>query len=260
MKLVTWNVNSIRQRLDRTTALLERHAPDIVCLQETKTLDVAFPSNLVESVGYSSATFGQAGRNGVAILARAPIEDVQLGFPGDPVPEQARVISATVGGVRVINVYVVNGKTVTAPEYRLKLNWLDHLVAWISAVHSEHADLVVCGDFNVAPADDDVHDPDAWRGENLASEPERDRIRELNGLGLADVLRLHHAGPGPFSWWDYRAGAFHRGWGLRIDLILASASMAARCSEVIVDRTERKPTAGIGKPSDHAPVIATFEP
>lgn len=258
MKIITWNVNSVRQRLARIIALLERHEPDVLCLQETKTTDDAFPFLEIEALGYTCSVFGQAGRNGVALIAKDQIEGVTRGFPGDPVPEQARAISGTVGGIRMVNLYVVNGKTIDTPEYDTKLEWFDALTAWIKAEHDPERPLVVVGDFNVTPDDRDVHDPEAWRGQNLASEAERQRIRTLTDWGLVDLLRLHHAGPGPFTWWDYRMGALHRGWGLRIDLALGTRSVAERCIDVTVDRDERKPTSGEGKPSDHAPVIVTF--
>jgi len=258
VRLITWNVNSIRQRLPRLLGVLGRHEPDIVCLQETKVADDAFPLAEVEALGYGAATFGQRSYNGVAILARHPIAEVARGFPGDPVPEEARVIAATVAGVRVIDVYVVNGKEVANPAYEVKLGWLDALTRWVSGV--EDPNLVVTGDFNVTPTDLDVHDPAAWAGRNLASDPERERVRRLLDDGLTDLGRTAAGtAPGPFTFWDYRAGAFHRGWGLRIDLVLARPAVAARLRSVTVDRDERKPTAGEGKPSDHAPVIVDLD-
>ena len=259
MKVVTWNVNSIRQRLPRLIALLARHEPDVVCLQETKVEDAAFPTLEIAAAGYDCATLGQRAYNGVAILSRVGLGQVGLGFEGDPVPEQSRVISATAGDVRVVCVYVVNGKAVGEPAYQVKLAWLDALREWLAASHEASEPLLVCGDFNVAPDDRDVWDPDLWRGQNLASEPERERIRALGAWGLTDLGRAA-AGDvqGPFSYWDYTAGAFHKGWGLRIDLALGSAPVAARMVSVEVDRNERKPTAGEGKPSDHAPVVVSL--
>lgn len=257
MKLVTWNVNSIRMRLPRLIALLDRHGPDVVCLQETKCSDEAFPHLDLQAAGYDAAVLGSGGRNGVAILSRRPMTDIRAGFPGDPAPEAARVISAVIDGVRVVCVYAINGKRVGAPEWDLKIAWLGALGAWMAAL-AKDADAIVAGDFNVAPADDDVHDPALWRGHNLFSEPERARVAAMIDAGYEDVLRRHHDGPGPFSWWDYRDGALHRGWGLRIDLILATRALAARSTAALIDRDERKPTSGEGKPSDHAPVIAVF--
>jgi exodeoxyribonuclease III len=259
MRFVTWNVNSVRQRLPRLLALLARHEPDVVCLQETKVTDEDFPTAEIEAAGYGSVSYGQRAYNGVAVIARAPIEDVALGFRDDPVPDEARVMSATVGGIRVVGAYVVNGKTVNDPAYDVKLNWLAALAAWIDATRDPVEPLIVAGDFNVAPSDLDVHDPVLWAGKNLASEPERERVQRLVDWGLTDLGRAA-AGEiaGPFTWWDYRMGAFHRGWGLRIDLVLGTAAVAEQLVSVEVDREERKPSTGKGKPSDHAPVVVTL--
>jgi exodeoxyribonuclease-3 len=248
----------MRMRLARVEALLARHRPDVLCLQELKVADDGFPADELAALGYSSAVFGQAGRNGVAIVSRVPCEAVTRGFPGDPAPEQARVVTASVAGMHVVSVYVVNGKAVGSAEYELKLAWLDALAAWLRDGFDPASPLLVVGDFNVAPEDRDVHDPDRWRGRNLCSEPERSRVRALVAWGLVDLLRLHEGGPGPFTWWDYRAGAFHRGWGLRLDLALATRPVAERCTGVAVDRDERKPTFGEGKPSDHAPLVVSL--
>lgn len=259
MRIVTWNVNSIRQRLPRLLALLERHEPDVVCLQETKVEDDVFPTMEIGAAGYDVATFGQRAYNGVAILSRVGLEGVRRGFDGDPAPEQSRVIAARTGDVDVVCVYVVNGKVVGDPAYQTKLAWLEAFRTWLAATYQPTDPVVACGDFNVAPDDRDVWDADLWRGKNLASEPERDRFRALLGWGLTDLGR-EAAGnvPGPFSFWDYTQGAFHRGWGLRIDLLLGSAPVLARLESVEVDREERKQTTGEGKPSDHAPVVVTL--
>ncbi|MEX0754957.1 MAG: exodeoxyribonuclease III [Actinomycetota bacterium] len=258
MKIVTWNVNSIRQRLPRALALLERYEPDVVCLQETKVIDEDFPVAEFADAGYTSASFGQKSYNGVAILARDPVEDVVRGFPGDPVATESRILAARVGGLHLVDVYAINGKAVATPSYELKLSWLDALANWIGDTYTPDDALIVTGDFNIAPDDRDVHDADLWRGKNLASEPERERIGALLQWGLVDLQRLHADGPGPFTWWDYRMGAFHKGWGLRIDLALGTKTVADRCVAVEVDREERKPSTGEGKPSDHAPVIVTL--
>jgi exodeoxyribonuclease III len=258
MKIITWNVNSIRARLPRVTALLASYRPDLACLQEIKTSTGEFPAGDFEALGYRAAVHGQAGRNGVAVLSRTTLTDVASGFTDDPVPDQARVLSVTAGGVRFVNVYVVNGQEVGAPEYQLKLRWLDAFTTWLKHTYRAAGPLMVLGDFNVAPDDRDVYDPVAWRGRNLCSEPERRRIRALLDWGLTDLGRAGNPGPGPYTFWDYRQGAFHRGWGLRIDLALATAPVAARCTDVTVDRDERKPTAGPGKPSDHAPLVITL--
>jgi exodeoxyribonuclease III len=259
VKLITWNCNSIRQRLPRLLAMLERHQPDVVCLQETKVENEVFPTMELSAAGYDVATFGQRAYNGVAMLSRTPLADVATGFDGDPIPQQSRVLRAKAGGLDVVCVYVVNGKAVGDPAYDTKLAWLDAFSAWIAATYDPTDDLIITGDFNIAPDDRDVWDPDLWRGKILASDPERERLRQLMDWGLTDLGRLA-AGDvqGPFAYWDYTAGAFHKGWGLRIDLVLATASVTSRLETVEVDRNERKPTAGEGKPSDHAPVILTL--
>jgi exodeoxyribonuclease III len=260
MKIISWNVNSIHARLPRVTALLDQYRPDLVCLQEIKTSTEEFPAADFAALGYQAAVYGQAGRNGVAVLARSELTDVARGFADDPVPEQARVLSVTAGGTRVINVYVVNGREVGAPEYELKLHWLDAFTSWLRSTYQATSPLLVIGDFNVAPDDRDVYDPVAWRGRILCSEPERRRVRALLDWGLTDLGRVGNSGQGPYTFWDYRQGAFHRGWGLRIDLALATAPVAARRADVTVDRDERRPTAGEGKPSDHAPLIVALTP
>ena len=259
MKVITWNVNSIRQRLPRLLALLARYQPDIVCLQETKVADDAFPKVELASAGYHPVIFGQRAYNGVATLARREPTDVTRAFPGDPTPEASRVIACRIGDLAVVNAYVVNGKAVGDPAYTTKLAWLDAFGGWIRASYDPAEPLVIVGDFNVAPDDRDVYAPEAWRGKNLATPAERERIAALRSWGLTDLAR-HFFGDveGPFTFWDYRMGAFHRGWGLRIDLALATAPVADRLSEVMVDREERKDTTGEGKPSDHAPLIITL--
>jgi exodeoxyribonuclease-3 len=220
-----------------------------------KIAEEVFPASEFERLGYRAAVRGQPGRNGVAMLSRSPLLDVVRGFPGDPSPDQARVLAGTVDGLRVIDVYVVNGRAVGTPEYEQKLRWLDALLEWLRTEHDPREPVLVVGDFNIAPEDRDVHAPERWRGQNLCSEAERERLRGLLHWGLTDLVRLHETGPGPFTWWDYQQGAFHRGWGLRIDLALGTRPVADRCTEVLVDRDERKPTFGQGKPSDHAPLV-----
>jgi len=259
VKLVTWNVNSIRQRLPRLLALLDRHEPDVVCLQETKVEDGVFPTMEIDAAGYACATFGQRAYNGVAILSRVGLTDVHAGFDGNPLPEQSRVLAARTGDLDVVCVYVVNGKAVEDPAYEVKLAWLDAFFTWIDHSYDATAPLIITGDFNITPDDRDLWDADLWRGKNLASAPERERLRALLDWGLTDLGRAH-AGDvqGPYAFWDYTAGAFHKGWGLRIDLALGTAPVASRLEEVAVDREERKPSTGEGKPSDHAPVIVTL--
>ncbi|HEX6300338.1 MAG TPA: exodeoxyribonuclease III [Acidimicrobiia bacterium] len=256
MKVITWNVNSLRSRLPRLRALLERESPDIVCLQETKVSDPDFPSLALGQAGYQVVSHGLGGSAGVAILSKQSAQAAEPGFVGDPLPDQARVVAATVGGIRVVSVYVINGGSLDDPAYQAELEWLDAFTAWLKSSHDPRTPLIVAGDFNVAPDDRDVHDPSAWTGRIHVSEAERARIRSLFDWGLVDLLRVKTVLPGFHTWWDYRAGAFHRGWGLRIDLILATRPVAELCTEVHIDRNERRPTAGEGKPSDHAPVIA----
>jgi exodeoxyribonuclease III len=259
VKVVTWNVNSLRSRLSRLLALLERESPDIVCLQETKLSDLDFPSLALGQAGYQVVSHGLGGSAGVAIVSKRRATEAEPGFVGDPLPDQARVVAASVGGIHVVSVYVVNGRSLDDPAYQAKLEWLDAFTAWLESTHDPGTPLIVAGDFNVAPDDRDVHDPSAWTGQIHVSEAERGRIRALFDWGLVDLLRVHTDQSGIHTWWDYRAGAFHRGWGLRIDLILATSPLVERCIEVRVDRNERRPTAGEGKPSDHAPVIAEFQ-
>jgi exodeoxyribonuclease-3 len=259
VKLITWNCNSIRQRLPRLLAMLERYHPDVVCLQETKVEDDVFPTMEIAAAGYEVAAFGQRAYNGVAMLSRTPLSNVRTGFDGNPVPEQSRVLSARVGDLDVVCVYVVNGKAVGDPAYDTKLAWLDAFRVWIETTYNPAGKLVILGDFNIAPDDRDVWDPELWREKILASDPERARLHAMLTWGLSDLGRLA-AGDvqGPFAFWDYTAGAFHKGWGLRIDLALGTAPVAAVLETVEVDRNERKPTSGEGKPSDHAPVIVTL--
>lgn len=257
MRVVTWNVNSIRTRLERVLGLLARHQPDLLCLQETKVTDDAFPHAELAAAGWRAETHGQKTYNGVAMIVRAgaSLGAVQRGFPGDPAAEQARAIAADFGGVRFLNLYVVNGQAVGTDKYALKLRWLDALAEWLRAAHDPARPLVLLGDFNVAPQDEDVHDPAAWKDQVLCSEPERERLRALLGWGVSDLFRLHHQGPDHHTWWDYRGGAFARGHGLRIDLALGTAAAAAACTAVAIDREERKQGSWESKPSDHAPVL-----
>jgi exodeoxyribonuclease-3 len=196
VKLVTWNVNSVKMRLARTKGVLLRHGPDVLALQELKASAERFPSAEFQELGYRVAVHGQAGRNGVALLSRGSITDVADGFSGDPVPDQARVVAATIDGVRIVNLYVVNGRAVGTTDYELKLRWLDAFGAWIRAEHDPGDPLLVVGDFNVAPEDRDVHDPTRWRGSNLCSEAERERVGALLDWGLVDLLRVAPR----FSW------------------------------------------------------------
>lgn len=264
LKIITWNVNSIRPRLERTQALLERHAPDVLCLQEIKVEDEAFPREELEALGYHATVYGQKTYNGVAILTREPLEDVAKSFPGNPVPDEARVLGGTVAvgsseSLRLLNLYVVNGQAVGTDKYERKLDWLDALIRWLSESHDPGAPLLLVGDFNIAPEARDVHDPEQWDGKVLCSEAERERLRSLLDWGLRDLHRVFTDKGGLYTWWDYRMGAFHRGWGLRIDLGLGTVPVVNRLREVQIDRDERKKSTGEGNPSDHAPVIFNFD-
>jgi exodeoxyribonuclease-3 len=254
VKLVTWNVNSIRQRLERLLALLARHAPDVVCLQETKTTDADFPAEALREAGYASVFSGQKSYNGVAILARGELADVTRGFRDGGDDEQARLIAATIDGVRVISAYVPNGQSVGSEKYAYKLEWLERLRKLLDREGDAAQPLALVGDFNVAPADADVHDPAAWRGQVLVSEPEREALRHVLDYGLVDAFRDRHPDKVAFTWWDYRMLGFPKNHGLRIDHMLMTRPLAARLEDVVIDRDERK-----GKsPSDHAPVLAVL--
>lgn len=255
MLLASWNVNSIRARLPRFLAWLERRSPDVVCLQETKVVDRDFPADEIAALGYRSLCFGQKTYNGVAILSRTEPTDVQQGLPDDTPDAERRLLAATIGGVRVVNVYAPNGTALDDPRYEGKLAWYRRLRQYLEATSSPDRELVVCGDFNVAPGDRDVWEVESWRDQLLFTQPEKDALQHLVAWGLEDTLRRLHPEEQMFTWWDYRNAGFFRGWGLRIDHVLATAPLAARCTAVEVDRTERKGE----KPSDHAPVLATFE-
>lgn len=250
MKIASWNVNSLNVRLPHLEQWLAAAAPDVVGLQETKLDDLRFPDTALAGLGYRSVFSGQKTYNGVAILSREPASDVQRGIPGFD-DEQKRVIAATVGGVRVINLYVVNGQDVGTDKYAYKLRWLDAVHDWIAAELQAHPQLVVLGDFNIAPDARDVHDPEVGNEHHiLTSAAERAALQRLLALGLHDAFRLHHQDAGVFSWWDYRQAAFRRNLGLRIDLTLVSEALRARCSGAGVDREPRT----WERPSDHAPV------
>jgi len=251
MKVATWNVNSLKVRLPHLLDWLARREPDIVCLQELKLEDVNFPRAPIEAAGYRCAVSGQKTYNGVAILARAPLAEIQAGVPGFDDP-QKRVVSATVEGTRVVCVYVPNGQSVGSEKYEYKLKWLAAFERWLREELSRHPRLVVLGDYNVAPEDRDVHDPKAWEGQVLCSEPEREAFRKLLALGLADGFRLFEQPERSFTWWDYRMNGFRRNLGLRIDHILLSPELAARCAGCAIDLEPRR----LERPSDHAPVVA----
>ena len=249
MRIASWNVNSLNVRLPHLTQWLGAFAPDIVGLQETKLEDHRFPDTALAELGYRSVFAGQKTYNGVALLARGPIGDVQVGIPGFE-DEQKRVIAATVGEVRVVNLYVVNGQDVGTDKYELKLAWLAAVRDWLQEEASLYPRLVVLGDFNIAPDDRDVHDPALWNdGHILTSTPERAALQALLATGLHDAYRLLHQEGEVFSWWDYRQAAFRRNLGLRIDLTLVSDALRAQVAAAGIDRTPRT----WERPSDHAP-------
>lgn len=255
--IATWNVNSLKVRLPHLLEWLAEASPTVVCLQETKLEDHAFPAAEIEAAGYQVAFSGQKTYNGVAIVSRLPLTDVVMGNPRFDDP-QKRLISATVAGpdgdVRVVGAYFPNGQEVGSDKYAYKLQWLAALHDWLAGELAVHPRLALCGDYNIAPADADVHDPAAWAGQILCSEPERQAFRDLVGLGLVDAYRLFPQAERSFSWWDYRNLGFQKNLGLRIDHVLLSAPLAARCTAARIERHLRKKE----RPSDHAPVIATL--
>ena len=257
MRVTTWNVNSLKQRVPRLLPWLDERKPDVVCLQETKLSDDALAELLGDELadrGYEVAAHGEATWNGVAILSRVGLEDVVAGIegaPGFPHPE-ARAVSATCGGIRVVSVYVPNGRTPGSDHYEYKLAWLASLKEMVAAGPEA---TVVCGDINIAPTDDDVFDPEAYVGQTHVTAPEREALADLQAVGLHDVVRDRWPDERVFSYWDYRAGMFHQDLGMRIDLILASGPVAERVKAAWVDRQARKGS----KPSDHAPVIVDLD-
>jgi exodeoxyribonuclease-3 len=253
MKLVTWNVNSLKVRLPQVLQWLETNPVDVLCLQETKLTDDKFPQAEIEAAGYQVAFSGQKTYNGVAILSRHAIENVQKNNPLFDDPQQ-RIIAATILGMRIVCAYVPNGQALDSEKYPYKLSWLASLQEWIKQEMSQHASLALLGDYNIAPEDRDVYDPAAWEGQNLVSPPERAALQALLNLGLKDSFRMFEQAEKSFSWWDYRQLGFRLNKGVRIDHILLSAQLASRCTSCVIDKTPRK----WEQPSDHAPVIATL--
>jgi len=250
MKVASWNVNSLNVRMPHLSTWLATVAPDIVALQETKLEDVKFPQEALTSLGYHSVFSGQKTYNGVALLAREPVRDVVTDIPGLDDP-QRRILIGTVGDLRVVNLYVVNGQSVGSEKYAYKLHWLARVRDYLAAELLHFPQMIVMGDFNIAPQDRDVHDPAAWHEQILCSTPERAALAQLQALGLHDSFRLFEAEAGHYSWWDYRQAAFRRNLGLRIDLILVSEALRARCSSASIDRNPRT----WERASDHTPVL-----
>ena len=255
LKVATWNVNSLNERLTHVLAWCAEAQPDILGLQETKLVDEKFPVQELEDAGYHAAFSGQPTYNGVALLSRqGPAEDVVTDVPGLEDP-QRRIIAGTFGDLRVVNLYVVNGKEVGSDKYEYKLHWLERVTDWLAGELERHERLVVMGDFNIAPDDRDVHDPESWAGSILCSEPEREALQSILGLGLTDTFRLFEQPEKTFSWWDYRRVAFRRNAGLRIDLVLASRALSDHCARAWIDKEPRRQE----RPSDHTPAIAEFD-
>jgi exodeoxyribonuclease-3 len=251
LKLATWNVNSLNVRLGHVIDWLKTHRPDVLCLQELKLENERFPRADIEVLGYQAVFDGQKTYNGVAILSLRPPGDVVRGVPGFE-DAQKRCIAATLGGVRVVCVYVPNGQSVDSDKYQYKLAWLEALHAYLAEELGRHSTLALLGDYNIAPEDRDVYDPKAWEGQVLCSEPERAAFRSLVALGLKDSFRLFDQPEKSFSWWDYRMHGFRRNLGLRIDHILVTDALAQRCKSCAIDIEPRK----LERPSDHAPVFA----
>ena len=253
MKIASWNVNSLRVRLPQVLEWLQDNPVDVLALQETKMVNEDFPVEEIKQAGYQVQYSGQKTYNGVAILSRQEGTDVLTDIPGLEDP-QRRILAATVEGVRVLNLYVVNGKEVGSDKYEYKLDWLKKVTAFIKKDLKKYSDYVVLGDFNIAPEDADVHDPLAWKEKILCSSNERKALQAIIDLGFVDTFRLFDQEEKTFSWWDYRAAGFRRNLGLRIDLILASSALEGRCEFSVVDKAPRSNE----RPSDHAPVVAEF--
>jgi exodeoxyribonuclease-3 len=256
MKIATWNVNSIRARQERIHGWVSRNLPDVLCMQEIKVEDAGFPADEYRALGYEVATHGQKTYNGVAILSRLPMKDVTRGFGDGGDDAQSRFIGATVDGIRVMSVYVPNGQAPGTDKYAFKLAWFDRLRAWLAKHAPPSSKAVMCGDFNVAPTDLDVHFPEKWEGKIHASEPERAAFAKVVDAGYVDVLRKLEPDKEILTWWDYRMLAFPKNNGLRIDFILATPPVAARAIAVQVHRDERKGQ----QPSDHVPVVVELKP
>lgn len=254
MKVATWNVNSLKVRLPQVLEWLRANPVDALCLQETKLEDASFPLAQFNEAGWQAAFAGQKTYNGVAILSRMPLGEVQAEIP-DFFDPQKRIIAGSLDGVRLVCVYCPNGQSLESDKYQYKLAWFDALAAWLRTELQRHPRLVLLGDYNIAPEDRDVHDPAAWEGAVLVSEPEREKFRALRDLGLEDAFRLFDQEEKSYSWWDYRQGAFRRNLGLRIDHVLLSRPLALSCRACYIDKAPRR----LERPSDHAPVVAELD-
>lgn len=254
MKIATWNVNSLRVRLQQVLDWSADAQPDLIALQETKVTDEQFPAQALQAAGWRCQYTGQPAYNGVAVLAREPLERMASALPGFE-DDARRLLTVRLGDTVLINVYIPNGQSVGSDKYDYKLAWLEALIGYLDELRKEHEKIVVVGDYNIAPEDRDVHDPAAWEGKVLVSEPERSAFRGMQELGFEDSFRLFDQPEQSYSWWDYRQGGFRRNRGLRIDHVLASPALARRCRRVTIDREPR----GWPRPSDHTPVVAEFE-
>ncbi|MEM7255158.1 MAG: exodeoxyribonuclease III, partial [Pseudomonadota bacterium] len=252
-KIASWNVNSLNVRLPHVLDWLAEAQPDVLALQETKMVDEKFPVDDIKAAGFHVVFAGQKTYNGVAILSREEPNDIHTEVPGITDGDR-RTLSATINGVRIINLYVVNGQDVGTEKYRYKLEWLNHVTQYVGQEAQKFDNVVILGDFNIAPEDRDIHDPEAWHEQILCSTPEREALGSLLALGFTDTFRLFDQAPSTFSWWDYRRGGFRRNRGLRIDLVLASGAMSERCQSAGIDIEPRRRE----RPSDHTPVFAEF--
>ncbi|MEE9327228.1 MAG: exodeoxyribonuclease III [Cocleimonas sp.] len=254
-KIVSWNVNSLKVRLPHVLQWLEKAKPDVLVLQETKTIDENFPQGEIEVAGYQVVYSGQKTYNGVAILCKENlfIEDVVMDIPDLDDP-QRRILAATINGIRILDLYVVNGAEVGSEKFAYKLNWLEKVTNWVEEQAKVYDKFVILGDFNIAPGDRDVHNPKSWHERILCSTPERDALQKIKNIGFTDSFRLFEQEDATYSWWDYRSGGFDKNMGLRIDLILTSTLLTEQCTASYVDPEPR----GWERPSDHAPVISEF--
>jgi len=255
LKLATWNVNSIAARLPLVLRWIAEAQPDVLCMQEIKCTDDRFPADEFAALGYESAVYGQRTYNGVAIVSRATCSDVRRGFPGDGADAHARLLAGTVDGVHVVNVYIPNGQAVGTDKYAFKLDWMRRLREFFDAHYKTGQQVLLCGDFNVAPEDRDVHNPKLWENRVLFSEPEREALQGIKDWGFVDAFRLHNDEPKQYSWWDYRSGSFKRNLGLRIDHIWTSKRLGERTTAAAIDKAPR----AWERPSDHAPVMVEWK-
>lgn len=253
-KIATWNVNSLRVRLDHVVEWLQVQTPDILALQETKVVDEGFPEEMFRNIGYRAVFSGQKTYNGVALISKLPAADVLTDFPSSADP-QRRILFANYNKLSVLNLYVPNGSEIGSEKYNYKLEWLTRMLAFVKPILQQGENLVILGDFNIAPADEDVHDPEEWQGKVLVSAPERAHFFQLLEMGMVDCYRSLNRDGREFSWWDYRAASFRRNRGLRIDHILASTGLSRNCRACVIDKAPRT----LEKPSDHTPVMAEFD-